>query len=97
MATHTAKPGRNLTAPQRYMLSLLNLDGELRIQAAFKITRNNGAQAGFMTSAKALVYRGLARYSENHSRLICTPAGLDFFKLELEAADEKSGLESSAS
>lgn len=96
MDTHTARPARDLTPPQRYMLSLLNLDGELRIQAGFKITRTNGAQAGFMTSAKALVYRGLARYSDNHGRLLCTQAGLEFFKLDPEAID-KSGLESSAS
>lgn len=88
MAHPKPKSRPNLTPPQRYMLSLLNLDGELRIQKGFKLTRNNGSQAGFKTSARALVFHGLACYSDDHARLLCTPEGRAAFAPPNESSDE---------
>lgn len=88
MADPKPKLYRDLTPPQRYMLSLLNLDGELRIQRGFKLTRNNGSQAGFQTSARALVFHGLARYSDDHARLLCTPEGRAAFAPPNDATHE---------
>lgn len=80
MSPQTSLKKINLTPQQRYLLSLLNIDGELLIKNRFRILRVNGAQAGYIKSARALVQHGLARYSTATSALLRTPEGQAYLR-----------------
>lgn len=71
-----------LTPQQRYLLSLLNIDGELFIKERFRILRVNGAQAGYIKSAQALVRHGFARHSTETGALLRTPQGQAYLSEE---------------
>ena len=66
-----------MTPAQRYMLSMLKLDGSLYRVGQAKVHRRNGSHAGYAISMRLLIDRGLAKQDAgNPNRYLPTPAGL---------------------
>lgn len=67
---------RQLTVPQRYVLALLNSDGELVLTHDGRVARLNGTVVGYAVTLQALGRKGLAKKSAGDaSRYERTDAG----------------------